>query len=184
MQISYEIKHINPIIGRGIICREKIKKGSVIWLSNQITYNEVIKSQHYNNNVDAHNSDHLFDYVKNIDKNKNVVTFNETNFEFFINNLSSNEKVKRFLDLSYGVSGDIHYIIDDGKFMNHSSEPNCITVMKDATTVALRDIDVGEILTEDYSTYTHPEYLKRILKKYDCEPDYYTINGETPTTPE
>jgi hypothetical protein len=31
------------------------------------------------------------------------------------------------------------------------------------------------MLTEDYSTYTHPDYLKRILKNYDCEPDYYTM---------
>jgi hypothetical protein len=160
------------MIGRGIICREKIKKGSIIWLSNRISYSEYQKKYMI---VNVNDDDNILEYVNNIDKNKNVVTFNETNFEEFLNNLSSTEKVKRFLDLSYGVSGEIHYILDDGKYMNHSTEPNCFTIMKDATTIALRDIEIGEMLTEDYSTYTHPEYLKFILKKYDCEPDYYTM---------
>jgi len=172
MQISYDIKYINPMIGRGIICREKIKKGSIIWLSNQISYSEYQKKYMI---VNVNDDDNILEYVNNIDKNKNVVTFNETNFEEFLNNLSSTEKVKRFLDLSYGVSGEIHYILDDGKYMNHSTEPNCFTIIKDATTIALRDIEIGEMLTEDYSTYTHPDYLKCILKKYDCEPDYYTM---------
>jgi hypothetical protein len=174
MQISYEISYINPILGNGLICREKIKKGSTIWLSNQISYNEVYKCRQHNNNFDVI-SDDIFDYVNNIDKNKNVLTFNETNLESFLRNLSSYEKVKMFLDFSYGVSGEIHYIIDDGKYINHSLEPNCFTIMKDATMVALRDIEIGEMLTENYSTYTHPHYLKRILKDYDCEPDYYTM---------
>ena len=59
--------------------------------------------------------------------------------------------------------------------MNHSTNPNCGTDMSDATTYALRDIEIGEMLTEDYSSYSHPDYLIRILKKYNCEPDYYTI---------
>jgi hypothetical protein len=172
MQISYEISYINPILGNGIICREKIKKGSTIWLSNKISYNEVYKCQQYNNNFNVI-SDNITDYVNKIDKNKNVVTFNETNLESFLINFSSYEKVKSFLDLSYGVSGDIHYILDDGKYINHSTEPNCITNMEDATTYALRDIEIGEMLTEDYSTYYHPKYLQQILQKYDCEPTYY-----------
>ena len=172
MQISYDVTYINPIIGKSLICREKIKKGSIIWLSNRISYSEYQK--HYMI-VHVNSDDNLLEYVNNIDKNKNVVTFNETNIEAFLQNLSSQEKVKSFLDLSYGVSGEIHYILDDGKYMNHSTEPNCLTIMRDATTIALRDIEIGEMLTEDYSTYTHPDYLKRILKKYDCEPDYYSM---------
>jgi hypothetical protein len=173
MQISYEVSFINPIIGRGIICREKIKKGTTIWLSNRCSYDDI---SHCHNPISE--ADYLFSSISEMPHNINVITFNENNLEHFLHtlSLSSKEKVIRFLDLSYGVSGEIHYIMDDGKFMNHSSEPNCITNMKDATTIALRDIEIGEILTEDYSTYSHPDYLKNILKKYNCEPDYYSMD--------
>lgn len=177
MQVSYNISYINDIIGNGIICRENIKKGSIIWLSKQISYDDVAKNNKVIECTTTKEADILFENVWSfIDKNKNVITFNETNLEPFLVNLSSHEKIKRFLDLSYGVSGEIHYIMDDGKYMNHSDNPNCYTVMETATTFALRDIEKGEILTEDYSKYTHPEYLKHILKKYECEPDYYSYD--------
>ena len=152
MQVQYSIREINPIVGKGIITKERIKKGDIIWISKRVSYD---------------NSHLEMDY--------NVITYNETNVEHYISNLSSDDSIKRFLDLSYGVSGEIHYILDDGKFMNHSTNPNCGTDMSDATTYALRDIEIGEMLSEDYSSYSHPEYLIRILKKYNCEPDYYSI---------
>ena len=159
MQVSYDICYINDIIGSGIICREKIKKGDVIWNSIRTPYDK----HTHKNTLTIHE-----------DTSINVITFNETNLEEYLEELSSDEDVKRFLDLSYGVSGDIHYILDDGKYVNHSSEPNCITIMDNATTYALRDIEIGEMLTEDYSSYSHPDYLKRALKKYGYEPTYYS----------
>lgn len=154
MQVQYSIREINPIVGKGIIAKERIKKGDIIWISKRIS---------------------CCDKNKNKNMDYNVITYNETNIEHYISNLSSHDCIKSFLDLSYGVSGEIHYILDDGKFMNHSPNPNCVTDMSDATTYAMRDIEIGEMLTEDYSSYSHPDYLIRILKKYNCEPDYYTI---------
>jgi len=169
MQISYDISYINPIVGNGIICREQIKKGTIIWFSNQVSYDEISHLPLSNA------SDNLFSHVNKIKKyaHINVITFNQTNFEPFLQTLLSKDVLTRFLDLSYGVSDEIHYIMDDGKFINHSSNPNCYTNMEDASMVALRDIEKEEMLTEDYSTYTHPNYLRSVYKKYDCKPDFY-----------
>jgi hypothetical protein len=155
MQIQYSIREVDPIIGKGIITNQRIKKGDVVWISKRVSYD---------------NSHIEMDY--------NVITYNEKNIEQYISNLSTIDSIKRFLDLSYGVADEIHYILDDGKYMNHSPNPNCITDMSDATTYALRDIEIGEMLSENYSTYSHPDYLINILKKYNCEPDYYTITQD------
>jgi hypothetical protein len=152
MQVQYCISEVDPIIGKGIIVKERIKKGDVIWISKRVSYD---------------NSHLETDY--------NVIYYNEANINEYISNLSKYESIKHFLDYSYGISEEIHYILDDGKYINHSSQPNCITDISDATTYAKRDIEIGEMLTEDYSTYSHPNYLKCILKKYNCEPDYYNI---------
>lgn len=50
---------------------------------------------------------------------------------------------------------------DDGRFFNHSDNPNCDDEKKDIT-IALRDIEQGEELTVNYKTFyedlfNHPE---------------------------
>jgi hypothetical protein len=50
---------------------------------------------------------------------------------------------------------------DDGRFFNHSVNPNCDDSVEDVTT-AMRDIEPGEELTVDYRTFyadiqDHPE---------------------------
>lgn len=40
---------------------------------------------------------------------------------------------------------------DEGRFVNHSSQPNCGYASVDEPSVALRDIVAGEELTCDYS---------------------------------
>lgn len=50
---------------------------------------------------------------------------------------------------------------DAGRFMNHSSTPNC---GPDGT---LRDIAIGEELTMDYSFHGNPEWYQDICRSYD-----------------
>lgn len=55
---------------------------------------------------------------------------------------------------------------DDGRYFNHSENPNCDDSMKDIT-IAIRDIRKGEELTVDYYTFygdieNHPEI--RLMK--------------------
>lgn len=42
---------------------------------------------------------------------------------------------------------------DDGRFWNHSDKPNCLTDEGVTETIALRDIESGEELTENYLAY-------------------------------
>ena len=77
--------------------------------------------------------------------------------------------------MSFEHADKLCYITDDGKYMNHSTEPNCWTDMKTGNTYAIRDINPEEQLFEDYGTFEHPSFLLPLLAKYDCAPDYYEI---------
>jgi hypothetical protein len=47
--------------------------------------------------------------------------------------------------------------------------------METGNTFAIRDIEAGEQLFEDYAKFEHPDFLLPLLKKYDCAPTYYEI---------
>lgn len=57
--------------------------------------------------------------------------------------------------------------------MNHSEEPNSIYVpqedYRNAYSVALRDINSGEEIVENYSNYkkTDIEWIRKLLERYD-----------------
>jgi len=54
---------------------------------------------------------------------------------------------------------------DNGKYFNHSSESNCVSEYrhdeKEVVTIARRDINVGEELTDDYNSKTKGAKLMR-----------------------
>ena len=56
--------------------------------------------------------------------------------------------------------------------MNHSDTPNCRT-MPDRSCYALRDIQPGEQLYEDYSTFEYPDSYYRLCEKYKVVEDYF-----------
>lgn len=59
----------------------------------------------------------------------------------------------RMRDYSYRLpSGDYVFCGDNAKFMNHSTDPNCDDP-EGRYTVANRDIEAGEELTSDYTTF-------------------------------
>ena len=88
------------------------------------------------------------------------------------------EDAQNFLDLTYGIKGQLGQILDDGRFMNHSVTPNCITDMVSGCTYALRDIDKDEELFEDYHRFEHPDFLFPLLEFYNCAPNYYELPPE------
>lgn len=96
----------------------------------------------------------------------------------YLESLSTKADCKWFLDATYGIHGKLGLILDDGKYMNHSLTPNCITNMKTGTTYALRDIEENEELFEDYNRFEHPAFLFPLLEKYECPPDYYDLPSE------
>lgn len=59
----------------------------------------------------------------------------------------------------------IIFLCDESRFTNHSDTPNCGVVATNS--VALRDINEGEEICEDYRTYgTMPKKIQDLLDKY------------------
>jgi SET domain-containing protein len=71
-------------------------------------------------------------------------------------------------------SGRYCFSSDDGRFFNHSNEPNCLSEYRDgeeeAVTIARRDIAAGEEMTDDYSSFEYDgndgNVLHEVCKKY------------------
>jgi len=84
---------------------------------------------------------------------------------------------QRFLDSSFGKGEVLCLIVDDGQYVNHAAAPlcNCQTDLQTGHCYSLREIAAGEQILEDYTSFTHPPFLFPLLKKYDCEPDYYEL---------
>ena len=89
--------------------------------------------------------------------NNNVFEFSEKESISYLENLPNLKEQQRFLDVTFG-KGDKLCLITD----------NCY---------AIRDIKKDEEILEDYSSYTHPPFLFPLLKKYNCEPTYYTMDN-------
>ena len=68
-------------------------------------------------------------------------------------------------------------IIDDGKMVNHSENPNCKSVSNgpDLNSYALRDIAEDEEIFEDYGTYEYEDWFLKICDEYKAEMEYFTI---------
>ena len=135
----------NTFFGLGLMSKEKIKKGEVVWKPTS----------------------------------KNVILYNEEECIKYLNSIQSDLKKKFFLDHSFGVKNKLCLLLDDGKYMNHSLSPNCFTDMDTIITYALRDIEIGEELFEDYTKFDHPPFLYNFLEKYNCYPDYYEVPPKT-----
>lgn len=113
----------------------------------------------------------IWKYTRNV----NVIEYNETQCKTHLDSLQSESETKEFLDLTYGRYDTLCFITDDGRYMNHSETPNCKTNMETGHTYAIKDIEIGEELFEDYTSFDHPPFLYDLLEKYQCKPDYYTI---------
>ena len=108
--------------------------------------------------------------------NDNVFEFNETQSISYLESLSNLTLQQRFLELSFGKGDILALITDDGRFVNHSDNPNCKTNLISGNCYAIKDINKGDEILEHYNSFTHPPFLLQLLKKYNCEPTYYTIH--------
>ena len=109
--------------------------------------------------------------------NNNVFEYSEEESIIYLNSLPHLEDQQRFLDLTFGKGDKLCLITDDGKYVNHSDNPNCKTDLLTGNCYAIRDIKKDEEILENYSSFTHPPFLVPLLKMYKCEPTYYTIHN-------
>lgn len=112
--------------------------------------------------------------------------YNEYNAMKLISNLT--DDINSLLIYSYFKDNlliDIRN--DDGKYFNHSNNPNvCLGSIlinnnisgyfDPNSTYALRDIEIGEELLDNYNTYgDEPEWYKEILDKYKIDQHYIEL---------
>ena len=88
-----------------------------------------------------------------------------------LESMSSKEEREYWLDHVYGHNGKIILLTNDGKFVNHSDDPNVgrFPDFEDCDNdqgCTLRDIREGEELTEDYNTFLDTE-IDDLAEKFD-----------------
>lgn len=78
----------------------------------------------------------------------------------------SKKEIENALSFSYGTSGRIA-LLKVPMFINHSSSPNVKSVdpLFDLT-YAIRDIDAGEEICEDYSTWDQIDWFDELCNDY------------------
>ena len=100
----------------------------------------------------------------------------------FLDTLPSAEARTQWLDYAYHDGTCVNAIQDEGKYWNHSSNPNsCIGwpgEQDQDSSYALRDIKKGEELFEDYGSYKHPDWFVRILAEFGSDTSYYEIKED------
>jgi len=106
-------------------------------------------------------------------KGENVICFNgEDETLAHMEKLGSFGEKQYFLEHSYYDNGVLTNILDDGKMVNHSDNPNTGAGSEPFATYALRDIKKGEELREDYATYEYPEWFLALCKDFGLDFSY------------
>jgi hypothetical protein len=104
------------------------------------------------------------DPFKHCDPFGDVLEIPETELESSDAPEEAKQMVRDFCALQNGVYFVPDYgidAIDKSYFLNHSSDPNMVTLEDGETFVAVRDIETGEELTADYTTYHHTKHFKQ-----------------------
>jgi uncharacterized protein len=65
-------------------------------------------------------------------------------------------------------NGKIILCWDNGRYVNHSCEPNCLSAGFEQIEIAVRDIDAGEQLTVDYGEYSRHETSSCHCRAQSC----------------
>ena len=138
---------------------------------------EIRKTDHYGKGLYALENIPAGTRIWSYKLNENVFEYDAEQSITHLQNLPSLKAQQRFLDSSFGKGDVLCLIIDDGQYMNHADWPfcNCKTDLSTGNCYASQNIQYGDQLYEDYTSFTHPPFLFPLLKMYDCEPDYYVL---------
>jgi SET domain-containing protein len=138
--IPVELRYVSESVGQGVFALESVAKGTAAWTPNL------------------------------------VEKYSPTELETLLKNMTS-LKAHEFLRQGFVLSSDMDHFcanVDDlGRYTNHSSNPNmgyADFTGKSDTSVALRDIALGEEITCDYSGLGSPQWYKDLCLLYNVVP--------------
>eukprot|EP00912_Choanoflagellata_sp_UC4_P002475 UC4_evm4s1566 len=156
MKVAYEVRE-SPVGGRGLFALSLITKGTLIWSFKDAPL-RVLKESEARQELEAAEKDDV--------KSKQIFTL---------------------LNLWYWSEDDdgnpvlIDNTRDDGRFFNHSSNP-CVAlgsvlghtqIASRRDTFALRDINAGEELLDDYNTFgDDPLWYADLLERHNVDVSY------------
>lgn len=143
-QIKYEVKESSiPSFGLGLFAKQFIPKNTLIW-----KYKRDVNVRSYSN----------------IEEIRNRLNELDADDQYF------------FMSHVYLFNGMMNEILDDGTRWNHSEDPNTGTGSGVGidwfSTYAIKDIQEGEELFDDYGTYEYPDYFIQLAKEYKVPQDF------------
>lgn len=87
---------------------------------------------------------------------------------------------KFFVSHVYIYDGRVNEILDDGMRWNHSESPNTGQNLEDLeSSYAIRDIQEGEELLDDYGTYDYPSWFISLAAEYEVPQDFMKKKDST-----
>lgn len=104
-------------------------------------------------------------------------TYNKEEAIAHLDSMSSHEEREYWLVHVYGLNGKLAFCLNDGGLINRSYDPTIgrLPDWKESSEVdhayALRDIQKGEELTQDYRTFIDPPFFLEVCKKYGIKVD-------------
>ena len=135
-RVAYKMG-VSPIAGRGVFAAVPIKRGTLIW-----------------------------EYVVG----QSVLEHNEASMRARLRKLSASARID-LLEHVYVWDGAVIEILDDAKVWNHAPDPNTGEHPDDGSgdgvsSYALRDIAVGEELTDDYALHDDLPWFEALCKAH------------------
>lgn len=155
--VEYEVKEVSPTMGNGLFATQDIPIGTLVWkFTRDERTAEDTKEKTAMGNVRCYGS------------------YEETKAR--LQDLSAEDQ-KFFMEHVYLYNGFANEILDDGKYWNHSEDPNTGCGPDPNSTYAIRDIKAGEQLLDDYGTYEYPDWFVELAKEYAVPQDFITIKA-------
>lgn len=100
-------------------------------------------------------------------QSRDCIELTENHFKMLNECRGDKSILKNFLMFSYCEPSlkKILFLSDEGRYTNHSETPNC--GIHQCNSIALRDIEVGEEIVENYRTYGKmPESIIKLLDEH------------------
>ena len=100
----------------------------------------------------------------------------EKEVQTWLAKLPNNKARKYWLEHMWHYGDYCNELLDDSKFLNHSSDPNSgfTNPAYPYNSYAIKHIKKGEQILENYSTYEWPRWLLNLMEKYGAIEYYET----------
>ena len=94
-----------------------------------------------------------------------ICWYNKRSLERYLDQLSYEDAYKYLIHVYEWDDDMVFYEKDDGRYINHSFDPNIYD--KNTHSYAIKDVNPGEEILDNYLTYPTVPWLDELYKKYN-----------------